>query len=47
MTDKNPIVELKPERIVCADLGNLHLFNEVIDTIAGSDRCWFATTSDR
>jgi hypothetical protein len=40
MTDKNPIVELKTERIVCVDLGNLHLFTEVIDTIAITDRCW-------
>jgi hypothetical protein len=40
VTDKNQIVELKTERIVCVDLGNLHLFTEVIETIAVSDRCW-------
>ncbi len=40
MTAKNPIGELKTDRIVCVDLENLHLFAEVIDTIAVSDRCW-------
>jgi hypothetical protein len=40
MTDKNPLLELKIERIVCVDLENLHLFAEVIDTITVSDRCW-------
>jgi hypothetical protein len=40
MTDKNPSIELKTDRIVCIDLDNLHLFAEVIDTIAVSDRCW-------
>ncbi len=40
MTDKNQIGELKTDRIVCVDLENLHLFAEVIDTIAVFDRCW-------
>ena len=40
MYNKNPLVELKTDRIVCIDLENLHLFAEVIDTITISDRCW-------
>jgi hypothetical protein len=44
MTDKNAVVEFKTDRIVCLDSQidrqNLHLFAEVIDTIAVSDRCW-------
>jgi hypothetical protein len=40
MTDKYPLVELKTDRIVCIDQENLHLFAEVIDSIAIDSRCW-------
>ncbi len=48
MPDKYPIVDFKPDRIVCLDAPkehlhqqeNLHLFAEVIDTIPISSRCW-------
>jgi hypothetical protein len=40
MSDKNPLVEFKPDRIVCLDTENLHLLAEVIDTISISSRCW-------
>jgi hypothetical protein len=40
MTDKPSVIEFKTDRIVCIDRDDLHLFAEVIDTIAIDDRCW-------
>jgi hypothetical protein len=40
MTDKNSLIELKTDRIVCIDRDNFYLFAEVIDSIAIDDRCW-------
>ena len=47
MNDKHSTVEFKTDRIVCLDAlqahdrqENLHLFAEVIETIAISARCW-------
>jgi hypothetical protein len=40
MTDKPSVLEFKTDRIVCIDREDLHLFAEVIDTIAIDDRCW-------
>ncbi|WP_310487584.1 hypothetical protein [Chamaesiphon sp. VAR_69_metabat_338] len=40
MSDKSSVIEFKTDRIVCVDLDNLHLFGEVIDTIAVSSRYW-------
>ncbi len=48
MTAKNQLVEFRTDRIVCLDAPrvgiyqgeSLHLFAEVIDTIAVSSRCW-------
>jgi hypothetical protein len=40
MTDKPAVIEFKTDRIVCIDREDLHLFAEVIDTIAIDDRCW-------
>ncbi len=40
MTDKPSVIEFKTARIVCIDRADLHLFAEVIDTIAIDDRCW-------
>lgn len=48
MMDKSSPVEFKTDRIVCIDFprerlhqrNDLHLFAEVIDTIAVSSRCW-------
>ena len=40
MTEKTAAIEFKTDRIVCIDRADLHLFAEVIDTIAIDDRCW-------
>jgi hypothetical protein len=42
MTDKYSPVQFKTDRIVCLDAPRerLHLFAEVIETIAISSRCW-------
>ena len=40
MSDKPSVIEFKTDRIVCIDREDLHLFAEVIDTIAIDDRCW-------
>jgi hypothetical protein len=40
MIDKPSTVEFKTDRIVCIDRENLHLFAEVIDSIAVDARCW-------
>jgi hypothetical protein len=42
MTDKSSPVQFKTDRIVCLDAPRerLHLFAEVIETIAISSRCW-------
>jgi hypothetical protein len=40
MTEKTSVIEFKTDRIVCIDREDLHLFAEVIDTIAIDDRCW-------
>jgi hypothetical protein len=40
MSDKPSVIEFKTDRIVCIDRDDLHLFAEVIDTIAIDDRCW-------
>jgi hypothetical protein len=40
MSDKPSVIEFKTDRIVCIDRDDLHLFGEVIDTIAIDDRCW-------
>ncbi len=41
MTDKHSNTsEVKTERIVCLDCQDLHLFSEVIETIAATDCYW-------
>lgn len=40
MTDKHSTIEVKAERIVCLDYQDLHLFSEVIDTIAATNCYW-------
>jgi hypothetical protein len=40
MTDKHSNIEIKTDRIVCLDCQDLHLFSEVIDTIATTACYW-------
>lgn len=40
MTDKYSSAEFKPDRIVCLDREDLHLFAEVIEDTVFDARCW-------
>ncbi len=40
MNEKNQLREFRVNEIVCIDLGNLHLFAEMIDSIPISACCW-------